>query len=97
MAKFEKGHKKIPGSGRQKGQVAATTSVAALCVQMGVDPMKIMLDLCRTGDESMQFAAAKEIVQYIYAKRKAIEVSLKDIETEELAAEVEARINGSSD
>lgn len=67
--------KKTPGSGRVAGTPnRKTQDLLNRCHASGVDPFQILLDLAGTSlDETMRFNAAKELCQYLYPKRKALE------------------------
>lgn len=69
--------KKIPGSGRKKGTPnKRTQDLLGRCQASGVDPFQILLDLASHSlDETMRFNAARELLPFLYPKRKAIEHS----------------------
>ncbi len=76
--KFQKGHKKVPGSGRRKGQTCRLAAdVRAKLQEMGCDPIEGMAILSM--DESVEVAIRascfKELAQYCYPKRRAVEIS----------------------
>ena len=74
---FEKGHKKI--GGRSKGQInKKTQDLFDKCEKLGVDPFEGLLLIARDGEkEETRLAAYKEICQYLFPKRKAIEMEVK--------------------
>lgn len=83
--------------GRVKGTPnRQTLSIEQKCIERNCDPISVFIDMVLSTDKSDRYMGAKELSQYLYPKRKSIELSLKDISTEELAAEVEARL-GSKD
>jgi hypothetical protein len=75
VANYTKGHPKA--GGRQKGTPnKRTQDLMEKCVQFGVDPFEVLLDIARNSDkEENRAMAAKELCQYIYPKRKAIEIT----------------------
>lgn len=73
---FEKGHAKV--GGRQKGVAnKQTQDLQAICDKHDVHPFEALILLYKEGgwDPHMKLAALKEICQYLYPKRKAIEHS----------------------
>lgn len=72
-----KGHPKW--GGRKKGQPNKhTLGMQERFEAAGKDPVKVMIDLLDSLDETMRFQAAKELIQYVHPKRKAIEHSGPD-------------------
>jgi|SRR6185437_15608215 len=68
-----KGHAKW--GGRQKGTPnKATKELLEICKKKGVKPFERLLDFCQHADPSIAMAAVKEACQYLYAKRKAVEI-----------------------
>lgn len=71
-----KGHPKYPGAGRKKGTPNKTTeALFAKCEAKGIDPWDLLLEFCGPAEPNLRFAALKEICQYLYPKRKALEHS----------------------
>lgn len=71
---FKPGHKKM--GGRQKGTLNKTTeTLFAKCERMGIDPFERLLELANDSDKNIALAATREVAQYLYPKRKALEVS----------------------
>lgn len=69
-----KGHPRY--GGRQKGTPnKATASLEAICQEEGVDPFRGLCRLAKSGDTALELAAYKELCQYLYPKRKALEVT----------------------
>lgn len=66
--------------GRQKGTPnKVTQDILARCEEMGCDPMKILMEFAlHHPEDSRRFEAAKELCQYIYPKRKAMELTSGD-------------------
>jgi len=63
-------------SGRQKGTLNKRTQTAIeLMDASGKDPIEFMIELMGNEDKHLAFAAAKELAQYKYSKRRAIEIS----------------------
>ena len=81
---FKPGHKKY--GGRKKGTPNKKTADAQkMADEMGVDPLKILLHFA-AGDHKalgyksaipmdLRLGAAKDACSYLYAKRKAVEIS----------------------
>lgn len=68
---FEPGHKRIPGSGRQKGQVSPRTkALEILLLEYNYNPVKELLKLIPTLDERDAAKVHLELMQYIYPKRR---------------------------
>lgn len=70
---------KKPGSpktgGRKKGTPNKINSEISERIRAsGIDPLNVMLDLLHESDPQLRFSAAKELIQYVYPKRKAIEI-----------------------
>ncbi len=75
-----KGHKRYGGRG--KGTLnKATTALEAICIEEGIDPFRGLCKLAKCGDPLLSFSAIKELCQYLYPKRKALEVTA-DIDPE---------------
>lgn len=71
---FQKGHKKF--GGRKKGTPnKAHRDVYAMAEEAGVEPFKILLDLCLHRDPSISLNAAKEASKYLYTQKRATELS----------------------
>lgn len=69
-----KGHPKW--GGRKKGVPNKhTLGMQARFEAAGADPVGVMIDLLKSGDEIMRYQAAKELIQYVHPKRKAIEIT----------------------
>ena len=61
------------------------------CEVEGVDPFQVLLNLAKNSpEESMQFSAAKELCQYLYAKRKSVETTIAP-EYSELIQEAQSK------
>lgn len=70
-----KGHKKY--GGRQKGTPnKSTEALFELCKKNGIDVFEAMVVLaCEEKDKDKKFYRLSVIAEYLYAKRKAVEVS----------------------
>lgn len=68
---------KIPGSGRKKGTPnKMTQDLMKICEEEGVDPFRALLLVYKQAHiADTKLSALKEICQYVYPKRKAIEHS----------------------
>ena len=75
---FQPGMKKVPGSGRKKGTPDKIRSEVKDKIEAsGYDPIEAMIEIGRIATEEKDYilslAAAKELAQYIYPKRKSVE------------------------
>jgi hypothetical protein len=72
---FVKGHSKIPGSGRVKGMSSKAT-VSAILSQLKCDPIEGMARIAMDSNQSAQLRGRMfaELAQYVYPKRRAIEL-----------------------
>lgn len=95
---YPKGKNRPEGAGRRKGTPNKKTQVLSeICEQEGIDPFRALLNMAaKNSDDQIRLGALKEICQYLYPKRKALEHS-GAIENpymsktfEELKAEVKA-------
>lgn len=82
MPKFQKGHKKIPGSGPAKGQLYRKTRVELACEAAGsgrgVDPFRVMADIAEDPEHPDRLIAAKELAKYLEPQKKAVEMTGAD-------------------
>lgn len=99
--KFQKGHKKIPGSGRRKGQTCKLAAeVRTKLEELGCDPIVGMATIAMDPDTTPELRGRMnaELAKYVYPQRKAMELSGPDgaaIETHDSALEsLAARIDG---
>lgn len=79
--------------GRAKGTPnKKTQTLMELCEQKGINPFEGLIDLAlSTLDDGLRFQCHKELCQYLYPKRKALEVSgSMDLELIKRAQEVQA-------
>ncbi len=80
---FTPGHKRI--GGRTKGTPnKASLPIAETCAFYGCDPLQAMIECLKKPE--YRFAAAKELLQYIYPKRKALDITLEHFTLEEIEA-----------
>lgn len=72
---FKPGHKKV--AGRAKGTPnKSSLPIAELCAKHNCSPVEVLIRLALNDNEpDRQLAAAKELCQYLYPKRKAVELS----------------------
>lgn len=96
---WPKGQPRPEGAGRKKGTPnKKAVELMAICEEEGIDPFRALVRLSRDGDTELKFAALKEVCQYIYPKRKALEHSgeinnpYMDMSAEELAELVRERL-----
>lgn len=70
-----KGHKRY--GGREKGKLnQPTQELHDICETKGLNVFEAMCELAKSSlDESTRIAMLKELAQYLYPKRKAIEIS----------------------
>lgn len=64
--------------GRTKGtpNKGGAGELLVKCQERGADPFDVMIDyIVHPGEPALRFAAAKELCNYIYPKRKSIEHS----------------------
>jgi hypothetical protein len=98
---FKEGHSKA--GGRVKGTPNKDNeTVAQTCERMGLNVAEAMIHLAiNTEDELIKASMLKELASYLYAKKKAIEVSgslgvdtsRQDAELAKLREQVKARIS----
>lgn len=71
------GKKGFPKSGgRKKGTPnKASLPIEELCQTLNCAPAKVMIAFCKSKNPAVRFQAAKELMQYLHPKRKAIEHS----------------------
>lgn len=87
-----RGSPKTPGSGRSKGTPnKSSLPIAQLCADKGLSPLDVMIGFLAHDDEAYRFQAAKELMQYLYPKRKAIERGLDDYDLEEILSFIETK------
>jgi hypothetical protein len=72
--KFEPGHKKV--GGRKKGSSNKITgTLLERCEVAKIDPWDEMLKIASDASSPNHFQALKELLQYLYPKRRAVENS----------------------
>lgn len=77
MPKTMKGDPKPEGSGRKKGTPnRKTEDLMAKCEAKGIDVFEALLEyVTEPSTMELRLSALKELCQYLYPKRKALEVS----------------------
>lgn len=81
---FQKGMKKVEGSGMKKGQVtkraADTAETFARIVEKYGDPLMALAEMAFDPSHPLDIrqGSLKEVVRYGYAQRKAVELTGKD-------------------
>lgn len=73
-----KGGPKTPGSGRKKGTPNRfTQNLMGICEEKGLDVFESLVEIALDKDPENKdrFPALKELAQYLYPKRKALEHS----------------------
>lgn len=67
---------KTPGSGRKAGTPnRKTEELMEICDRMGINPFEALLKWALSPESHIAIPALKEVCQYVYPKRKALEVS----------------------
>lgn len=88
---FQKGQPRPDRAGRKKGTVNRSTAAKQLCEELGIDPLKILLELCQSNDKHLKLQAAKEVCKYVYPQQKAIELNAEvDMAVADKVSEFEA-------
>lgn len=74
---WPKGKPRPEGAGRKKGTLnRQTVALEEICEKHKINPFEAMIKLALTTDkDELRFNALKELCQYLYPKRKAVEVS----------------------
>jgi hypothetical protein len=73
---FKKGMPRPLGAGRKKGTLnRKTEALVEKCERMGIDLFEALLDLAKSPDPTIRLSALREAIQYIYPKRKAVELT----------------------
>lgn len=73
---FIKGQPKPEKAGRKPGTPNKRRSIEDLCLEAGVDPFRVMVDMLQDEDKVLRFQSAKELAQYLEAKKKQLEIAL---------------------
>lgn len=95
---WPKGKPRPDGAGRKKGTPnKATEALEEICARRGLIPFEALIDLYQSAEkDEIKFNCLKELSGFLYAKRKAIEISgenpFADQTTEELEAAVLAKL-----
>lgn len=71
MAKFKPGHKKL--GGRTAGVRDRANRALEIVEKSGLDPLQVLMDLCRDENKVIRMSAAREVCKYIYPQFKNIE------------------------
>lgn len=62
--------------GRKKGTPNKLTRDAdAIAQEMGIDPLRVLLELCNHREPTIRISAAKEAAKYVYTQKRATELS----------------------
>lgn len=87
--------KGIKTGGRKPGTPnKSSLPIEALCAFHNCSPIEVLIKMANdSNDKAYQFQAAKELAQYLYPKRKALEVTITDIPDGDFDLEVERRLN----
>jgi len=90
---WPKGTPRPPGAGRKKGTLnRKTADLVEICKEEGIDPFRALLRLAVSPNDQIKIQALKELCQYIYPKRKALEHSIEP-SNEELKNMIIERMN----
>ena len=66
---------KEPGRSSKKDPKQKSADLEARCKASGYDPWAAILEIAQNSDHPDHFQARKEILQYLFAKRKSVELS----------------------
>ncbi len=67
------GHKK--SGGRQKGVLnKSSLPIEELCALHNCNPVEVMIEFAKGDDKGFKFQAAKELMNYILPKKRALEI-----------------------
>lgn len=97
---WKRGQPRPEGAGRKKGTPNRfTQNLMKICEERNLDVFESMVQIALESENPNRFPALKELAQYLYPKRKAIEHSgqidtnpYKDKSIEELEALVRAKL-----
>jgi hypothetical protein len=84
--------------GRRKGTVNKRTAMLApittVLAGQGFDPLKELHFIFQTTeDEGLRATICMRLIEFIYPKKKAIEIKLEDLPDQELMAEIKRRVD----
>lgn len=72
---FKKGNPRPPGAGRRAGTPnKRTQTVIEIVEASGKNPIAVILDLLDHSDPNIKLSAAKAVCEYIYPKRKHLDI-----------------------
>lgn len=88
---WPKGKPRPEGAGRKKGTPnRRTEALMDKCERLNIDPFEGLLRLTDHNDPTIALSAYKEVCQYIYPKRKALEITADvNMELAKKAEEIE--------
>jgi hypothetical protein len=83
---FKPGQKRPPNAGRKKGTPnKKTRELVAVLDELNVNPVQALIDLIPNLEEAKQADVYLKLLEYVYPKRRAIEVSADDNMIDSLA------------
>lgn len=86
---FKPGDPKPPNSGRKPGSMnKKTKTVEEVLNKLGFDPFDALCEMAKTTHGALKFQVVKEICQYVYPKKKALEITNVDPSLAEKAAQL---------
>lgn len=74
---FKPGHKRL--GGRESGVKARAARALEIVEKSGVDPLQVLIELCKDNNKVFRLQAAKEVCKYIYPQFKNIEEEAPEI------------------
>lgn len=73
---WPRGKPRPDGAGRRAGTPnKSTQSLMDICVEEGIDPFRALCKFAKDKDPLVSMRAIERMCEYLYSKRKAIEVS----------------------
>lgn len=85
--------KGLKTGGRRAGTPNKDTDLLLMkCHEKGLDVFGAMIELAQGDDIPAKLTMLKELAQYLYPKRKALEVTITDLTDDEVLAEAEKRL-----
>ena len=89
MAKFEKGHKKIEGSGNKKGTKHSKTVIKETfgiksIEELKEDVLENWREYLKHNNDNYKLTATKEVSKYLFPTKKEVNLGLNELELEML-------------
>jgi|SRR6185437_457708 len=90
---FKPGDPRPPNSGRKKGKPnKKTEALHELLLASGLEPVENLKRLLPTLEPEKQADVYLKLLEFIYPKRKAVEITIEDIPDEVFEKEAERRL-----